>query len=92
MRQIRRDDQTVRGLDCDLGDARRAHCDCAPHATRPQPIADEWDYFTNSQSKSMKYKSYVTPTDGPPTWLIAEIVAQWRPQMNQFYYDPSKFK
>ncbi len=58
----------------------------------PKLVADAWDYFTNTQTKTMKYKSYLAPTDGPPTWLNAEIMARWRPQMKQFYYDPSKFK
>ena len=31
------------------------------------------------------------PND-PPIWLNAEIMAQYRPQMEKFYYDPKKYK
>ncbi|MEO7966050.1 MAG: amidohydrolase [Gemmatimonadaceae bacterium] len=58
----------------------------------PKIVSDAWTYFTDVQTKTTKYKSFLSPTDGPPTWLNAEIMAKYRPQMKQFYYDPSKFK
>ena len=58
----------------------------------PKIVADAWTYFTDVQTKTTKYKSFLSPTDGPPTWLNAEIMAKWRPQMQKFYYDPAKYK
>ena len=58
----------------------------------PQITVDAKDYFDNVQTKEMKYKSFLSPTDQPPIWLNAEIMAKYRPAMQKFYYDPKKFK
>jgi aminobenzoyl-glutamate utilization protein B len=58
----------------------------------PQIITDAWDYFNNVQTKVTKYKPFIAPTDQPPIWLNAEIMAKYRPEMKKFYYDPKKFK
>lgn len=58
----------------------------------PQIITDAWDYFSNVQTKETKYKPFFAPTDQPPIWLNAEIMAKYRPEMKKFYYDPKKYK
>ena len=58
----------------------------------PQIVTDARDYFDNVQTKEMKYKSFLSPTDQPPIWLNAEIMAKYRPAMQKLYYDPKKFK
>jgi aminobenzoyl-glutamate utilization protein B len=58
----------------------------------PQIVTDAWDYFNNVQTKETKYKPFFAPTDQPPIWLNAEIMAKYRPEMKKFYYDPKKFK
>jgi aminobenzoyl-glutamate utilization protein B len=58
----------------------------------PQLVADAWDYFNNVQTKTTKYKSFLGPNDGPPTWLNEDIMARYRPEMRKYYYDPTKFK
>ena len=60
--------------------------------TTPQIVADAWDYFNNVQTKETKYKPFFAPTDQPPIWLNAEIMAKYRPEMKKFYYDPKKYK
>jgi len=57
----------------------------------PRVVADAWDYFRNVQTKDVQYKPFIRPQDQPPTWLNAEIMARYRPQMQKFYYDPGKF-
>ena len=57
----------------------------------PQMIADAWTYFNDVQTKTVKYKPFFAPTDKPPIWLNAEIMAQYRPLMRKYYYDPKKF-
>jgi aminobenzoyl-glutamate utilization protein B len=57
----------------------------------PKVVADAWDYF-NVQTKTIKYKSFLGPNDGPPIWLNADIMSRYREQMRPFYYDPSKYK
>jgi len=58
---------------------------------KPAVVADAWDYFNNVQTKTQKYKSFLGPNDGPPTWLNEDIMARYRPLMKPFYYDASKF-
>jgi aminobenzoyl-glutamate utilization protein B len=58
----------------------------------PQVVTDAWDYFNNVQTKEIKYKPFFAPTDKPPTWLNADIMAQYRPEMRKYYYDPKKYK
>jgi aminobenzoyl-glutamate utilization protein B len=57
----------------------------------PKIVADAWTYFNDEQTKTIKYKSFLSPDDKPPIWLNAEIMARYRPEMRKFYYDPSKF-
>jgi aminobenzoyl-glutamate utilization protein B len=58
----------------------------------PQIVTDAWDYFNTVQTKDVKYKPFFAPTDKPPIWLNADIMAQYRPEMRKFYYDPKKYK
>lgn len=59
--------------------------------TKPTVIADAWTYFRDVQTKDVKYKPFIAPTDMPPTFLNAEIMAKYRPEMRKYYYDPSKY-
>jgi aminobenzoyl-glutamate utilization protein B len=58
----------------------------------PQMVTDAWDYFNTVQTKDIKYKPFFAPTDKPPIWFNADIMAQYRPEMRKYYYDPKKFK
>lgn len=57
----------------------------------PDLVKKAWDYFNTVQTKDMKYKSFLRPEDKPAIWLNTKIMEQYRPQMKQFYYDPSKY-
>ena len=59
--------------------------------TQPQVVADAWTYFRDVQTKNRKYKSFLSPTDQPPTFLNADIMAKYRPAMRAYYYNPSKY-
>src|SRR5690348_3540189 len=59
--------------------------------TQPQVIADAWTYFRDVQTKDRQYKSFLAPTDQPPTFLNADIMAKYRPAMKAFYYNPAKY-
>jgi len=59
--------------------------------TQPQAVADAWTYFRDVQTKNRKYKSFLSPTDQPPTFLNADIMAKYRPAMRTYYYNPSKY-
>jgi aminobenzoyl-glutamate utilization protein B len=58
----------------------------------PQIVVDARDYFENVQTKETKYKPFFAPTDKPPIWLNTDIMAQYRPEMRKYYYDPKKYK
>ncbi len=58
----------------------------------PKLVADAWDYFTNVQTKDVKYEPLIRPDDRPATHLNAAILGKYRDQLRPFYYDPSKYK
>ena len=59
---------------------------------QPKLLADARDYFTNVQTKSVKYRPLMAPSDQPATWLNAEKMARYREEMRKYYYDPAKFE
>ena len=58
----------------------------------PKVVADAWLYFKDVQTKDIKYQPFIRPSDQPPIWLNADIMARFREQQKKFYYDPTKFK
>ncbi len=58
---------------------------------QPQLVKDAWDYFTNVETKDVKYKSFFSATDQPPIYLNKERMEKYRPLMKPFYYDPKKY-
>jgi len=59
---------------------------------QPKVVADAWTYFRDVQTKNVKYQPFIRPGDQPPIWLNADIMAKYKPQLQKFYYDPTKFK
>jgi aminobenzoyl-glutamate utilization protein B len=60
--------------------------------TRPELVAQAWDYFNNVQTKTKKYTPLIRPEDQPAIWLNKERMEKFRPEMKKYYYDPSKYK
>jgi len=58
---------------------------------QPRLVSDAKDYFTNVQTKTVKYHPLMAPSDQPATWLNAEKMARFRDQMRKFYYDPARY-
>lgn len=58
--------------------------------TKPTIIAQAWDYFRTVQTKDRKYTPFIRPQDTPAIELNAATMAQFRPELKKFYYDPSK--
>ena len=54
-------------------------------------IADAWDYFNDVQTKETTYTPFITPDDQPAVWLNADIMQRWKPELEKYYYDPSRF-
>ncbi|MBI2408767.1 MAG: amidohydrolase [Gemmatimonadetes bacterium] len=57
-----------------------------------QIVKDAWDYFTNVQTKTVKYYPLIGPNDQPPIWLNKDILLKYREDMRKYYYDPKKYK
>ncbi|HEU5175534.1 MAG TPA: peptidase dimerization domain-containing protein [Gemmatimonadaceae bacterium] len=58
--------------------------------TKPTIITQAWDYFRTVQTKDMQYAPFIRPQDTPAIELNSQIMAQFRPEMRKFYYDPSR--
>jgi aminobenzoyl-glutamate utilization protein B len=59
---------------------------------RPELVQQAWDEFKNVQLKQATYTPLMRPEDRPATWLNADIMARYRPDMQKYYYDPAKYK
>ncbi len=57
----------------------------------PALVSDAKRYFTDVQTKTVKYRPLMAASDQPAIWLNAEKMARYRDQMRKFYYDPSKY-
>ncbi|HEX2166125.1 MAG TPA: peptidase dimerization domain-containing protein, partial [Longimicrobiales bacterium] len=57
----------------------------------PQLVEDSWAYFRDVQTKDMQYTPFITADDPPPVWLNTQIMQQFKPQLEQFYYDETRF-
>jgi aminobenzoyl-glutamate utilization protein B len=58
---------------------------------RPELVQQAWDEFKNVQLKDRQYQPLIRPEDRPATWLNADILARYRPEMRKYYYDSSKY-
>jgi len=59
---------------------------------KPEIIDSAWTYFKNVQTKNTKYIPLISATDKPAIDLNKNIMAEFRPQMKQYYYNPEKYK
>jgi aminobenzoyl-glutamate utilization protein B len=59
--------------------------------TQPAIVGQAWDYFRDVQTKETKYQSLISDRDEPAVWLNKKIMAEYRPQMQKFYYNPSVY-
>jgi aminobenzoyl-glutamate utilization protein B len=59
--------------------------------TTPKILTDAKTYFTDVQLKSDHYDPVLTPEDKPAIWLNAKAMKELRPEMEKYYYDPSKY-
>jgi aminobenzoyl-glutamate utilization protein B len=57
----------------------------------PKLVEEGWKYFREVQTKDMQYTPFIGPDDPPATWLNTQIMAEFRPKLQSFYYDETKF-
>ena len=60
--------------------------------TRPEILAQAWDYFRNVQTKDVAYTPLIRPGDKPAIWINEDTMARYRPELRKYYYDPTRYK
>jgi aminobenzoyl-glutamate utilization protein B len=58
---------------------------------KPALVDSAWAYFRNVQTKDTKYEPLMRPDEQPATFLNAEILERYRPQMKKYYFDPTHY-
>lgn len=58
---------------------------------KPDLLKDAWGYFNNEQQKETKYQPMISESDMPPIYLNKGKQDQFRPALEKFYYDETKY-
>jgi aminobenzoyl-glutamate utilization protein B len=58
---------------------------------RPELITQAWTYYKDVQTKDVKYKPFISAEDKPATYINADVMAQYRPEMKKLYYNPALY-
>ena len=58
---------------------------------RPELVDQAWDYFENIQNREIQYKPFIRPSDQPATEMNAEIMEDFREEMQKYYYDSDRY-
>jgi aminobenzoyl-glutamate utilization protein B len=58
---------------------------------QPELVSQAWDYFKNVQTKEETYKPMITKEDAPPIYLNRDIMNRFRPELEKFYFDETKY-
>ncbi len=57
----------------------------------PTLVDDARTYFETVQKADTEYTSFLRPQDDPAIWLNTEIMETFKPQLEQYYFDPSQY-
>lgn len=57
----------------------------------PALMEQAWQYFREVQTAETEYTPLISATDEPAIWLNEDIMAEYRPQLEEFYYDETRF-
>lgn len=58
---------------------------------KPELVEQAWQYFRTEQGMKQQYIPMVNPSDKPAVYLNADIMGEFRPQLEKFYYDETKY-
>jgi aminobenzoyl-glutamate utilization protein B len=59
---------------------------------KPEIIKEAWAYYKDEQTKDIKYEPLITSKEKPAIYLNQKIMAEFKPKLEPFYYDPGKYK
>lgn len=57
----------------------------------PQLVDDAWKYFREEQGMNMEYKPMVGEEDKPAIYLNQDIMSEFRPRLEKYYYDETQY-
>ena len=57
---------------------------------RPDLVQQAQDYFEN-QTQDRQYTTFLRPEDQPPIWLNRDIMERFKPQLEELYYDETRY-
>ena len=58
---------------------------------RPELVEEAWSYFNDVQAEEQEYIPFISDTDEPAIFLNEEIMRRYRPLMEPYYYDATRF-
>lgn len=58
---------------------------------KPELVDQAWEYFRTEQGMKQEYIPMVTEDDKPAIYLNTEIMQEFRPQLEKFYYNETKY-
>ncbi len=59
---------------------------------KPEIIKEAWAYYKDEQTKDIKYEPLISSKEKPAIYLNKKIMTEFKPKLEPFYYNPSKFK
>lgn len=57
----------------------------------PEEVDAAWKYFREEQGKEITYEPFIGPDDKPAIEKNAEIMERYKPELQKYYYDPSRY-
>lgn len=57
----------------------------------PEKVEGAWNYFNDVQTKDVEYVPLIRETDTPAIHLNEQIMDEWRDEMKEYYFDPTKY-
>jgi aminobenzoyl-glutamate utilization protein B len=58
---------------------------------KPELVEQAWAYFRNEQGMKQEYIPMITAEDEPAIYLNTDIMEEYRPKLEAFYYDETKY-
>lgn len=59
---------------------------------KPDLLTNAWKYYREEQTQTEKYEPLIAPTDKPAISINKEVMEKFKPELQKFYYDPTKYK
>ena len=58
---------------------------------KPELVENAWTYFREEQGMKQKYIPMVSEKDKPAVFLNKDIMEEFRPELQKYYYDETKY-